>query len=181
VWRHKDFKQKTAVALFDLPAAYDTVWHQGLRLKLLRTIPDTHLVAFIMETLSNRRFVLRTSDVRESRARRLKNGVPQGPIPAPCLLNIYISNIPTTFSTNLLYADDFTHAFTGPDWANVGNAMNRDLSTLHTYYHQNRLQLSKEKLCMPCTILTHVMWDDDYTFQWMTKPSNLNQTQRILE
>jgi len=156
VWRHRDFKQETAVALVDLPAAHDTVWHQGLRLKLLRTIPDKDLVAYIMETLSNRRFVLRTSDGQESRARRLKNGVAQVPIPAPCLLNIYISDIPKKFSTNLHYADDLTLAFTWPDWANVGNAMNRDLSTLHTNYHQNRLQLSKEKLCMPCTTLTHV-------------------------
>jgi len=46
-------KKKTAVALVDLTAAYDTVWHQGLRLKLLRAIPDKHLVRFIMETLSN--------------------------------------------------------------------------------------------------------------------------------
>jgi len=53
-------KQKTAVALVDLTAAYDTVWHQGLQLKLLRTIRDKHLVAFTMETLSNRRFVLRS-------------------------------------------------------------------------------------------------------------------------
>ena len=71
-------KQKTAVALVDLTAAYDTVWHQDLRLKLLRTIPDKHLVAFIMETPSNHRFDLRTSDGQESRARCLKNGVPQG-------------------------------------------------------------------------------------------------------
>jgi len=106
VWRHRDFKQETAVALVDLPAAHDTVWHQGLRLKLLRTIPDKDLVAYIMETLSNRRFVLRTSDGQESRARRLKNGVAQVPIPAPCLLNIYISDIPKKFSTNLHYADD---------------------------------------------------------------------------
>jgi len=76
-------KQKTAVALVDLTAAYDTVWHQGLRLKLLRRIPDKYLVAFIMETLSNRRFVRRASDRQESRARRLKNGVPQGSM--PCL------------------------------------------------------------------------------------------------
>jgi len=31
------------------------------------------------------------------------------------------------------------------DWADAENAMNRDLSTLQTYYHQNRLQLSEEK------------------------------------
>ena len=135
-------KQKTALALVDLTAAYDTVWHQGLRVKLLRIIPDKHLAAFIVETLSNRRFVLRTSDGQESRARRLKNGVPQGSILAPCLFNIYISDIPTTLSTKLAYANDLALAFTGPDWADVENAMNKDLSTLHTYCHQNRLQLS---------------------------------------
>jgi len=138
-------KQKTAVALVDLTTTYDTAWHQGLRLKLLRTIPDEHLLAFIMETLSNRRFILRTSDGQESRARRLKNGVPQGSILAPCLFNIYISDIPTTLSTKLVYADDLALAFTGPDWADVENAMNRDLSTLHTYHHQNPLQISREK------------------------------------
>jgi len=70
VFDHRDgfqLKQKTSVALVDLTVAYDTVWHQGLRLKLPRTIPDKHLVAFIMETLSNRRLVLRSSDGQESR------------------------------------------------------------------------------------------------------------------
>jgi len=128
-----------------LAAAYDTVRHQGLRLKLLRTIPDKHLVAFIMETLSNRRCVLRTSDGQESHARGLKNGVSKGSILAPCLFNIYISDIPTTLSIKLSYADDLALAFTGPDWADVENAMSRDLSTPNTYYHENQLQLSKEK------------------------------------
>jgi len=45
----------------------------------------------------------------------------------------------------LAYADDLALAFTGQDWANDENAMNRNLSTLHTYYHQKRLQLNKEK------------------------------------
>jgi len=66
-----------------------------------------------MENLSNRRFVLRTSGGQENRARRLKNGVPQGSILAVCLFNIYISDIPTTLSTKLAYADDLALAFTG--------------------------------------------------------------------
>ena len=39
------------VVFLDLTAAYDTVWHRGLHLKLLRIIPDRHMVGFIMEML----------------------------------------------------------------------------------------------------------------------------------
>ena len=33
----------------DLTAAYDTVWHCGLNCKLLRLLPDRHMVHMIME------------------------------------------------------------------------------------------------------------------------------------
>ena len=47
---------KKAGALFvDLTAAYDTVWHRGLTCKLLRLLPDKHMVTMIMELVRNRR------------------------------------------------------------------------------------------------------------------------------
>ena len=87
---------KAGVILVDLTAAYDTVWHQGLTLKLLHTIPDRHLVRFICTIISNRSFTLKTSDGQVSRLRRLKNGVPQGSVLAPTLFNIYLSDLPPT-------------------------------------------------------------------------------------
>ena len=42
-------KVVTGVVFLDLTAAYDTVWHQGLRLKLQRMISSTHVTDFIME------------------------------------------------------------------------------------------------------------------------------------
>ena len=68
--------EKAGVVLLDLTAAYDTIWLRGLHLKLLQTIPDRHMVGFIMEMLSNRSFTLHTSNGQHSRLRRLKNGVP---------------------------------------------------------------------------------------------------------
>ena len=87
---------KAGAVLVDLTAAYDTVWHQGLTLKLLQMVPDRHLVGFISNILSNRSFVLKTSDGQSSRPRRLKNGLPQGSVMAPTLFNIYISDMPKT-------------------------------------------------------------------------------------
>lgn len=48
--------EKAGLALLDLTAAYDTVGHCGLHLKLLRTIPDHQMVSFIMEMLTNHSF-----------------------------------------------------------------------------------------------------------------------------
>ena len=82
-------KKKAGAVFIDLTAAYDTVWHRGRdTFKLLRLLPDKHMVKMIMELVRNRSFTLTTGDSKQSRLRRLKNGVPQGSVLAPLLFNI---------------------------------------------------------------------------------------------
>jgi len=70
--------EKKAGAMFvDLTAAYNTVWHSDLTCKLLRLLPDRHMVHMIMEMVSNSSFTLTTGNGQRSRLRRLKHGVPQ--------------------------------------------------------------------------------------------------------
>ena len=73
--------EKDGVVFMDLTAAYDTVWHRGIHL-------ERHMVGFIMEMLSNRSFVVHTSDGQRSRLRRMKNGVPQGSSRRCCLTSL---------------------------------------------------------------------------------------------
>jgi len=89
--------------LVDLTAAYDTERHRGLTCKPLRLL---HMVRMIMEMVSNRSFNLYTGNSKRSRLPRLNNGVPQGPVLVSRLFNIYISDLPTTFSRKYAYADD---------------------------------------------------------------------------
>jgi len=70
-------KEKAGAVLVDLTAAYDIVWHRGLTCKLLRLLPDRHMVHMIMEMVSNRSFTLTTGNGQMSRLRRLKSGIPQ--------------------------------------------------------------------------------------------------------
>ena len=46
-------KKKAGTVFIDLTAAYDTVWHRGLTCKLLRLLPDKHMVRMIMELVRN--------------------------------------------------------------------------------------------------------------------------------
>ncbi|KAJ3605796.1 hypothetical protein NHX12_027840 [Muraenolepis orangiensis] len=138
-------KEKVGVVLLDLTAAYDTVWHRGLHLKLLRTIPDRHMVKFIMEMLSNRSFILRTSDGQRSRLRRLRNGVPQGSVLSPLLFNIYIHDLPETTSRQYGYADDLAIMLRRTTWSAVEQGLNQDMGILAAYLRKWRLQLSTGK------------------------------------
>ena len=82
-------KKKAGAVFVDLTAAYDTVWHRGLTCKLLRLLLDKHMVQMIMELVRNKSFSLTTGDSKQSRLRRLRNGLPQVSVLAPLLFNIY--------------------------------------------------------------------------------------------
>jgi len=90
----------------DLTAANNTAKDRGLTCKLLRFLPDRHMVRMIMDVVFNRSFTLTTTNGKWSRSRHLKNIVQQGSVLAPFLFNIYISNLPTIVSRKYAYADD---------------------------------------------------------------------------
>ena len=137
--------KKAGAVLVDLTAAYDTVWHHGLILKLLRTIPDRHLVRFLATLLANRSFLLKTSDGQTSRPRRLRNGVPQGSVLSPLLFNIYISDLPRTASQQYGYADDLALLYTDKSWSRVENVLTSDMELIADYLQTWRLKLSVAK------------------------------------
>ena len=65
-------KKKASAVFVDLTAAYDNLWHRGLTCKLLRLLPDKHMVRMIMELVRNRSFTLTTGDSKQSRLSVLK-------------------------------------------------------------------------------------------------------------
>ena len=99
-------KKKAGAVFIHLTAAYDTVWQRGLTCKLLRLLPDKHMVKMIMEHVRDRSFTLTTGDSKQSRLRCLKNGVSQGSVLAHLLFNIYTYNLSSMISRRFAYADD---------------------------------------------------------------------------
>ena len=140
-----EIRHKVGVVLVDVTAAYDTVWHQGLTLKPLRSVPDRHLVRFLCTILSNRSFILKTSDGQASRPRRLRNGVPQGSVLAPMLFNLYISDLPHTTSRQYGYADDLALLHSDRNWTTVEETLTSDMALIAGYLKIWRLKLSVAK------------------------------------
>jgi len=129
----------------DLTAAYDTLWHRGLTGKLLRLLPDRHMIHMIMEMVSNRSFTVTTGNSQRSRVRRLKNGVPQGSVLAPLLFNIYISNLPATISRKYAYSDDLAIMHADGDWLTVEGVLSKNMATLGEYLQTWKPKLSTTK------------------------------------
>ena len=139
-------KKKAGAIFINLTAAYDTVWHRGLTCKLLRLLPNKHMVRMIMELVRNRSFTLTTGDSKQSRLRRLKNGVPQGLVLAPLLFNIYTYDLPSMISRKFAYADDLALLHSSGNWKDLEGTLSQDMSTLSAYLQTWRLKLSHTKM-----------------------------------
>ena len=97
----------------------------------------------IMEMVGNRSFTLTTGNVKRSRLRRLKNGVPQGSILAPFLF--YISDLPTTVSRQYAYAYDVAITHAVGNWQAVEGMLSEGMATVGEYLQTCKLKLSTTK------------------------------------
>ena len=135
-------KKKAGPVFINLTAAYDTVWHRGLTCKLLRLLPDKHMVRMIMELVRNRSFTLTTGDSKQSRLRCLKNGVPQGSVLASLLFNIYMYHLPSMTSRKFVFGDDLALLHSSGNWKDLEETLSQDISTLSAYLQTWRLKFS---------------------------------------
>ena len=138
-------KKKTGAVFVNLTAAYDTVWHRGLTCKLLRLLPDKHMVRMIMKLVQNQSFTLTTGDSKQSRLRRHKNGVPQGSVLAPLLFNIYTYDLPSMISRNFANADDLALLHSSVNWKDLEETLSQDMSAFSAFLQTWRLKLSHTK------------------------------------
>lgn len=98
-------KSFTATVFLDVAQAFDKVWLEGLKSKMIKLNISSHLKAIIFSFLENRTFAVRINSTI-SGTKAIKAGVPQGSVLGPLLFNIYTSDIPTINATLAIFADD---------------------------------------------------------------------------
>lgn len=147
---------KTSVVFVDLTAAYDTVWREGMLLKLLTATRCSKTTSLINNMLANRQFVVNKDD-QCSTKRTLSNGLPQGSVLAPLLFNLYIADLPHTTSRKFGYADDLAIAVQQKHITATEDILTNDLSRLAVYFREWRLKPSMSKTESCCFHLNNKM------------------------
>ena len=103
------------------------------------------MVRMIIELVRNHSFILTTGDGKQSRLRRLKNGIPQESVLAPLLFNIYTYDLPSMISRKFAYANDLALLHSSGNWKDLEKTLSQDMSTLSSYFRTWRLKLSHTK------------------------------------
>ena len=130
----------------DLTAAYCTVWHQDMALKLLRTILDRHLLRFIMKILSNRSFKsrpVRKKLVDYACSRMVYRKAQHYHL--SCSTSFGISDIPTAVFQQYGYADDMALLYSHKGWQKVKQTLSRDMEDLTDFLQTRRFKLNTTK------------------------------------
>ena len=99
----------------------------------------------IMELVRSQSFTLTTDDSKQSRLRRLKNGVPQGSVLASLLFNIYTYDLSSTISRKFAYVDDLAFLHSSENRKDLEGTLSQDMSSLSAYLQTWKLKLSHTK------------------------------------
>ena len=138
-------KEITGSVFVDLTAAYDTVNHRLLLLKVAKFTRNSKIVSIIQSLLTNRRFFVEM-DGRKSRWRTQKNGLPQGSVLAPVLFNIYTNDQPEFENIRrFIYADDLSLATQADCFETIETRLTSALQQLTEYYKHNSLNANPGK------------------------------------
>lgn len=114
--RAKAKRNSIDVVLRDVQGAFDRVWTEGLKYKILKLRLPPYLERIICNYISDRRSYIHIEG-HDGREFGLETGVPQGSCLSPTLYAIYTSDIPKPLydgSLTLQYADDVTQLITCP-------------------------------------------------------------------
>lgn len=145
-------RMATTIVALDLRAAFDTVWHDGLILKMNQIGINPFLIRVVNSMLRERTFSVRLNGCF-SPPMSMPAGVPQGSVLAPICFNFFMYDVPRSPRVkNLQFADDTTVYATHDSPGSAQGDLNWHLAKLNAFFRSSKLILNPQK-----TELLHVL------------------------
>lgn len=145
VKNNRNILNSTGLVALDIEKAFDSVWHEGLLIKLLKFKFPPHVIKMISSFLKERKFQVHYKTAR-SKIVPINNGVPQGSILSPVLYNIYVGDIPTPKYCEIANFADDTIIYTSADNANqIIDHLESDYEQIINYFRKWKIQINHSK------------------------------------
>jgi exonuclease III len=140
-------KRHAAVILFDIKAAFDSVWHDGLIYKLNELRLPQYLINYLISFLSNRTAEIELENIL-SRPFNLNSGTPQGSPLSPLLYIIYtadsMNGIPK-HTEHGLFADDTALWTSSTTLKSLSSRLQQSIDEFQSWCKSWKLQLQPTK------------------------------------
>ena len=132
----------------DVAKAFDKVWHEGLKYKIIRENLPNCFEKILCNFLDDRSARIRIEEFIGPKF-NLKSGVPQGSILSPTLYIFYTADMPPAGPgcLNIGFADDITQVITYPGKSRgmLARRITREIVKINNYEKQWKIQTSKPK------------------------------------
>jgi hypothetical protein len=140
-------RQHSAAILFDIKAAFDSVWHDGLIYKLNDFRLPRYIINYLISFLHNRTAAIEIENVL-SRQFNLKSGTPQGSPLSPLLYIIYTADSMNGLPTHTehgLFADDTALWTSGNTTTSLSSKLQQAIDEFESWCKSWKLKLQPTK------------------------------------
>ena len=132
----------------DISRAFDKVWHDGLRYKLMTAqLPDT-MTRILSNYLADRTATVRIGDYM-GQTFQLESGVPQGGCLSPTLFNFYTHDLTDPYGNTeyIAYADDITQIIPQQSKSAARHSLQtaRAIKTIDDFEYKWKIRTNRDK------------------------------------
>ncbi|MEW8544656.1 MAG: reverse transcriptase domain-containing protein [Candidatus Thiodiazotropha sp.] len=138
-------REMTVAVMIDLEKAYDSVWRDGLLLKLYEKGIRGKIWFWLRDFLKERTAVCSLRN-QEGVQFQTNLGLPQGSVLSPLLFNLYIADIyEHVTGQKVKFADDGTVWRSGQDLESLAQELQKDLAEISQWVRKWRMKVNVDK------------------------------------